>query len=687
MQNKKQQIALISLSALILCFPIARLALYLTENYSHFQAFDGYPANGAFQLFNPIRRILAGQAAGKDFQFFHGIGVPYLHFPFFYLFGADFKASEEARYFVAPLCFVASTWIFFKSQIDRTIDALILASVGWIVIALGELEKEAGLFTPGNSLLSVRSFLPVIIAGLMAYRSRFRSQRVYFFALGILAAMAVLMGTESGSAAVVALFLAHLATVHDFKAGKKKLADIATALGAGIGSLFAALLVISKGSFASALSILHFNFVEVPKDQFWYFGVPPNRFLHEKTVFLEELGPFLILIAGLAGAFFCFRWIRKRYSADSVLANRVLSIFFLLLTGLASLVSYLGMTNATYLEVPYRAISFSVLAMGYSFVQLNEAKIKMFWHRSKLAILSLAVIGGVIAILEPIMLEAKTPAILVNEVHSHYGRYGLNESWSNYTKTMMAVLGDQRCDPSGKVLLWSTYSSFLEDSLGCFHPDADYIIHALGQARRDQYLEKLKSLKPEFVQTMRRDFFPYEDWLMFSTWPVYEQIFTNYRVVAKTAHSLVWKKLPESESPDVIIQERHEVPAHGNRVELPASLNLTDSDLIILELGYEIHNPWRKLPVVGLLPRFLLYSKNSANAYPASLNPHTQTMMIPIFLKPGITPELEARVVGLMPGVQIELTHASVRLGKVKKASPTRQILLDYSSQSMGVGP
>ena len=42
---------------------------------------DSYGANGTFQLYNPLRRLLDGEALARDFSFFHGVGVPLLHFP------------------------------------------------------------------------------------------------------------------------------------------------------------------------------------------------------------------------------------------------------------------------------------------------------------------------------------------------------------------------------------------------------------------------------------------------------------------------------------------------------------------------------------------------------------------------------------------------------------------------------
>lgn len=106
----------ISKSAFIQWAAICGAGLFLTVwTYSHIaqsiyvsQYFDGFIANGPFQLFNPLRRIANGQTAGVDFQFFHGIGVPFLHYPLFALFGKSLFASELSRNLTSLICFLSS---------------------------------------------------------------------------------------------------------------------------------------------------------------------------------------------------------------------------------------------------------------------------------------------------------------------------------------------------------------------------------------------------------------------------------------------------------------------------------------------------------------------------------------------------------------------------------------------------
>jgi hypothetical protein len=60
-------------------------------------AMDSYAANGTFQLYNPLRRLLDGEVLARDFPFFHGVGVPLLHFPLFYIMGHNLFAVEVAK--------------------------------------------------------------------------------------------------------------------------------------------------------------------------------------------------------------------------------------------------------------------------------------------------------------------------------------------------------------------------------------------------------------------------------------------------------------------------------------------------------------------------------------------------------------------------------------------------------------
>src|SRR6266536_5241521 len=89
----------------LLLLQLVRFGLTAIE---HATVFTGSPADGIFQLLSPLRRLAAGQTPGHDFQFFHGIGTLFLHYPLFAAAGGNLFAAELARWFLAPLVSVLS---------------------------------------------------------------------------------------------------------------------------------------------------------------------------------------------------------------------------------------------------------------------------------------------------------------------------------------------------------------------------------------------------------------------------------------------------------------------------------------------------------------------------------------------------------------------------------------------------
>src|SRR5262249_33597048 len=91
--------------------------------------------------------------------------------------------------------------------------------------------------------------------------------------------------------------------------------------------------------------------------------------------------------------------------------------------------------------------------------------------------------------------------------------------------------------------LWSTYVAIVEDRLGIFHPEVDYIIHALGKDRH-AYALRFAEVRPRFVQTMRRDWVPfqYEEWLQTTSWDFYERLLLNYEIIKLSDWSLLWRR-------------------------------------------------------------------------------------------------------------------------------------------------
>src|ERR1035438_8603840 len=172
---------------------------YLIQGLGVTLAFDGAPVNGPFQLYNPLRRIAAGQVPGRDFVFFHGIGVPYLHYPLFALFGGKtLTASELSRQWTSILLFVTSLAAFSWAALRRSARV-------WVGMAVAIMVLEVlfpGGAAPGHSLVSGRSTMPVIAFALLQLRLRDWFKAVL---VGCAISLAFLLGTEHAISLSLAL--------------------------------------------------------------------------------------------------------------------------------------------------------------------------------------------------------------------------------------------------------------------------------------------------------------------------------------------------------------------------------------------------------------------------------------------------------------------------------------------------
>src|ERR1035441_6918571 len=175
-------------------FLAAWALLYLVQGVKVSLWFDGYPDNGPFQVFDPLRRIAAGQVGGRDFMFFHGIGLPYLHYPLFALFGGKtLIASELSRQLTSFALFVLTLGAFVRITMRR-------APQRWIGAALAVMFMEV-LFpwgaAPGHSLVSARSAMPIFAFAALQLPI---GERPKAMLAGLCVALSLVCGTEHGVA-------------------------------------------------------------------------------------------------------------------------------------------------------------------------------------------------------------------------------------------------------------------------------------------------------------------------------------------------------------------------------------------------------------------------------------------------------------------------------------------------------
>lgn len=419
---------------------------YVVDAYVHAFNFAGFPTNGAFQLFNPLRRLAAGQTAGVDFQFFHGLGVVLVHYPLFWLFGKDLFASEMARWIMSPSFFIIANLSFLWAVTRKWY----IATIGTVLSLWIYFNYYFGLLHPLNSLQGVRASMPVITAALLIWLaqkdfSRFpRLQKWPLFEIvaGVMLALTFFMGTEHGLAACLAYGITYLL----FYPGKK----FSQRLLGGAYTLAAFVLMVGLVYVATSgihfLEPLKYALIDVPPDQFWYFGAPPNPYLASLRGLLAD--DFIVRGIGLGvGLFLCTLLIHytRQFKYSFV-------ILFFLVYGLLSNIPLLGYYEKYYTEPLARVntlvLAWLVLVVISFFLKKYLPGLKSwssigFVQVMQIFFICLAILGIYQFRSEMVRITPNLDLLTVTDQVTkikHSGAY-LNDGWSQAVETTTKAIG------------------------------------------------------------------------------------------------------------------------------------------------------------------------------------------------------------------------------------------------------
>jgi hypothetical protein len=588
--------------------------------------FNGPPIDGPFQLYNALRRIAAGQHVGVDFQFFHGAGVPYLHFIPFWLFGGGFFASEIARQVVSVALFATTFVVVFFAWTGDWTETMRLSAAATLATILLRLDA---IYLPVNSLLGVRSTMPIWFAAALTL-SLSPARRA--ICAGVLLGGALLLGTEQGTALIAAFVGAHALLALRTRRWRPAVQESALTVAVGAATYVIVVLILG-GGLAGLRGAVAYNFRLIPMDQFWYFGGPPNRFMSS----LRQLGelnfmrPWILVTLLVAIMVLVRLWRTPAGKEDRHrLGEAVLGIY-----GALSMASILGVLVTVYLEPALRVVVILVLLAVYR--EANRLPVvrssNELWRRWRGAV-------GVLAVLMATMymrfdaLEAAALAPL-HIIASHViagDPPSFSPPWQDAVATGRRLVDEFTAREHRRPVVWSTYSTLLESSEGMFHSSSDYIIHALGPENRRAYQAAFVSSHPDIVQTLKPSYAVYEEWLESNDWPMYRELLRNYKVVGQTEWSYFW--------------ERRDAPALGTRLiaagpvgpdRQRADVNVVAAPdtltLLQVRMRYHVVNRWRHIPVVGALPRYVVEISGASNRNAVSLAPYETERMFPIMVR------------------------------------------------------
>jgi hypothetical protein len=643
----------------IIVWSIATLLFFLVATVVAVESalhFSGVPIDGPFQLYDALRRIAAGYRPGIDFQFFHGLGLPFLYYPLFRAFGAGLRGSELARNLVSPVAFAVTALLFFRAFAGTWTRAVYgTATLFALAFTIKLSSAFFALVFAINGMLGVRSSLPILLPAVL-YVARTRWQRS--LGGGLVLGLALFYGTEQGLAAMLAFLVVSGVAIARRRERWAQVAESAATVAVAAIVLVGALT--SVAGWAGMRGALHYNFSIVPADQYWFFGSPPNIFIPTWSaapgmvlaVWQIALG---LALAAVASVLYVRRLARQ---PESALGARHFALAVLPLYGLISLTSLLGVFTPMYSQPCWRTI---VLVAIIEWLRFADSR----WDGARgverlgvprIAATTTAALIAASFLTVPLV-RTSLGGSLVHVVRAHvigHSRFEAGGVWPGTLATGQALI-DSRRGPNGEPpTLWSTYAGWIEARNGLFNPSFDYMIHALGPDNRRRYVQTFRDSKPRLVQTVLPTFTQYEPWLENTNWAFYDELLNWYDVVDTTPWSIYWERRATAAPTPQAIGEM-QVPAGMSVVTLPPLPALpTDSAsaamLLEVEIDYTISNPLRWLPVVGNSPRYLVGIDGALSHLPVSLDPFVTTTRFPIVVRRDEHPRLFFTTKSLLPG-------------------------------------
>jgi hypothetical protein len=615
-------------------FLICSLFWIAVSAYTDSIYFDGFFANGAFQLFNPLRRLASGQVAGHDFQFFNGIGTLYIHYPLYLLAGRNLFASEFSRHMISPLLFLTSNLLFFITLTRKRYVSLFFSVAMCCVANL----LYPTVYYPGNSLLGVRSTFPIIIASAILFilynnkkqhaETPCKGACLTQIVIPLLLALSFFVSIEQGIYSLISYtIITAFFPVEKTNAINKIKTSLLTVILFGASTIFIYALV----SGTHLTEPVYYALIDVPADQFWYFGSSPNYFItqlgditNNSDIIINNMLTIILLTVYISA------YLRKK-------TPETISILFLLVYALLTNINLLGMADTHYL---HPLIRINVMVLIILFISIGNPKVfsrayNTYMPNIVLTVTLILLLFFVVRLIETFE-EISLPGYGKDKVSGVH----LNKYWTDHVDNFQRIANTPGISRKNvetnhnvpNVSLWSTYSGLLEENLGIFNPSSDYIIHSLGHEGRQAYVEKFKEVKPDFVRTDKKDSWLYGEWLITSHWNFYELLLRNYNIVYLDNNGVIWKRSNKTwETNDAEWHANITNPAKAKTIRIPLDKNYWGG-VIVVNVKYAIDNPYSFVPLVGKIPRYQIRQTGTQSSYVITLPDYETNFTFPIYL-------------------------------------------------------
>ena len=495
-----------------------------------------YHVDGAFQTASGLFRLQNGEIPGRDFYPYLGILPLFLCYPLFLAAGGTVAASVFSAHFLVLVCDLLSLSIihFFLSRNKKIMQSLCWGALLTTLLLLLHIHTPSfmswldipKIILPGNSMRPVRQFSPYLCFFLLyLVLVHIKTKKaVYIGALTI-----CIFSLWSNDYAYGTMFLAVLLGMCWF---------LTERTGKGIGNLLIFLLVFICGAccfmniatMGNMDSLIRYNFIDVAKDQWWYF-TPLSEYYrvyslsslwHILIISKDELIlPFVSLLVILIDFTFfkslgklCLILIGCSLFAGGLTAtiggHASHYFYYFFFWGVGVLLFY----------IPY------ILSLVHFFRSFRKISA---WIVPVLTFF-ITIYGCVFQTIEFQKIEKKLKRDKKFFYEASLGGY-LSVDWQSYLS-----FWDKNKDKSFLEEYWGIASAYL-------HRNSDWkvdsVIHAFNNTRKES-LEKI--LNKDYIITTNSSIM-WSYWSLTQNYWFYEKVFHNYDFCFKVANRVyVWKR-------------------------------------------------------------------------------------------------------------------------------------------------
>lgn len=536
-------------------FASLSFCVYHSLNYS--ATADFFPMNGDFQNYNPWRRFLNGQVPFKDFSLYLGVGHLLFGSLLTGVLGGSFADSRFAAMFLT--CVISIFTVFTASYLVTkrkstsvlvTVFCLFAVQFGkpWMdVIFPGGFLSNALPFMNkvGNSARGIRAgiilIIPVLLlAGWKLLKSLIKNENrvkliCYIFAAAVCGA-SITYSNDSGVASYIcASFCVLFYLIKEYKTNIKRiLIDGLLWIGCSMAAYGIWVFVISAGNIKLYIDMTF----GVAGYQFWYYGIAPPSGPYFVSDVIKSFSPpdyFSI-------AFACYdiaRYFKEEdddHEAQKTGIYRLLLAFILLGSFVSSKLYYIFSGNAASEHLNF---VLNVIVIAYAFKYILNLISQTAQNKPKQQYLIGITISAVFILsMIPLFLPAYETYTEKHETDGmdYVSELGGNNYWKYDLETLSLEIGNEN--------LFSTYTSALEVIQGRFNPTRyDYIIHALGDKARNDYVENFKNGKYPHVTNPTMAQSGYMGWVRQANWFFFRELYARYKITEEIGYLEHWQKV------------------------------------------------------------------------------------------------------------------------------------------------